>query len=62
VAYRLGAGQEDLDELRRAAIGEEACGFIRDTNLRYFCRSAFQGERLCSTITDARIQQICRQM
>jgi hypothetical protein len=60
VAYWLGAGQEDLDELRRAAIGEGACGFIDNDELDQMCSIAISDMGACSFFDSEDLQHLCQ--
>ena len=60
VAYWLGAGAEDLDELRRAAIGEGTCGFIDNDELDQLCSIAISDMGACSFLDNEDLQHLCK--
>ena len=59
VAYRLGADADDLDELRKAAIPEAACGFIDVDDLDQPCSIAIDDMGACSLLDHEDLEKQC---
>jgi hypothetical protein len=59
VAYWLGVDRDDLDELRRAAIGQGACGFIDHPDLDDMCSIAIDEMGACSFLDDDDLVRLC---
>jgi hypothetical protein len=59
-AYWLGADEDDLEALRKAAIDEGACGFIDDDELDQMCSIAIDDMGACSFLDQDDLEQLCR--
>ncbi|MBI5486524.1 MAG: hypothetical protein HY905_04255 [Deltaproteobacteria bacterium] len=60
VAYWLGADADDLDELRRAALDEGACGFIDADDLDQMCSIALDDMGACSFLDNDDLETLCQ--